>query len=310
MSNEIKPLTEDQKRMIFKSYEEHSTWTLEKTIKEGEKFFRNIVAVPITLIGLICFILSRNIVISLVIIICGLIIGIIAGKLEIRKSKNSVGNVGEIERTEGYTQRWFDEAYNNRQKEGTAREQTVTIGLVYCLCGNYTAALEELKTIDPSIYSRAPSGGHMYYTALLSAYLISGDLDHAADTFNKGFYYLNTYKNSPLYGAHVSLALGMYENFCGHYDVSLQLLDNGMRVHHSDLRPENRLPDENMTSMICYWKAVNFFAMGDKASAWEMINSCKGLYKTPYYEQLSQKLLDDMAKEANHKNVDNIEDLF
>lgn len=95
----------------------------------------------------------------------------------------------------------------------------------------------------------------------------------------------------------VSAALGMYEYYCGRYDISLQLLDIGMRALYADMRPENRLGDESNLTILCYWKAMNFAAMGNKAAAWDSINYCKNFYKTPYYKQLCEKLLEDMARE-------------
>lgn len=207
----------------------------------------------------------------------------------------------------GYTETFFDEL--RKLPETDTDYFTIFRAMAYDFCGDANNALMELKRVDASVYVDNPSGAHNYYAALLMAHLISDDLDHSADAFNKGFYYMNTYKDSPADGAFVSLALGMYENFCGHYDTSLQLLDSAMRLQNN-MRLKTRVPDENMRSMICYWKARNFFAMGDKASAWEMINSCKGFYKTPYYEQLSQKLLDDMAKETDHNKNYTDEELF
>ena len=208
----------------------------------------------------------------------------------------------------GYTETFFDEIH----KLPEAKNDNIALYLAkaYNFCGDTNNVVKELRKVDTSAYGKDPAGAHNYYAARLMAYLIYGDLDHAADTFTKGFYYMNTYKDSPADGAFVSLTLGMYENFCGHYDVSLRFLDSAMKIHSANMKPETSTPDENMTSIICYWKAVNFFAMGDKASAWEMINSCKDLYKTPYYKGLSQKLLDDMAKETDHKKVDNIEELY
>ena len=73
-----------------------------------------------------------------------------------------------------------------------------------------------------------------------------------------------------------------------------------MRINCADMKLENRIPDENMTTMICYWKAINLASMGNKAAAWDSINYCKNFYKTPYYQQCCEKLLADMEK--NHKS--------
>ncbi|MDE5741253.1 MAG: hypothetical protein K2H90_02260, partial [Oscillospiraceae bacterium] len=148
----------------------------------------------------------------------------------------------------------------------------------------------------PEVYKQKPDGGQLYYSVLLIAQLHAGDLDHAADTHSKGFYFMNAYKSSPVSGPYASLALGMYEYFCGHYDMSLQLLDIGIRAGAADVRPENRISDENMSTVLYYWKAMNFASMGNKAAAWDNINYCKNFYKTPYYQQCCEKLLADMEK--------------
>ncbi|MDE6710642.1 MAG: hypothetical protein K2J76_09150, partial [Oscillospiraceae bacterium] len=166
--------------------------------------------------------------------------------------------------------------------------------------GNTEMAIMELKKVNPDVFKQNPGGAHDYYAALLTAQLLAGDFDHAADTYSKGFYFLNTYKSSPVSGSHVSLALGMYEYFCGHYDMSLQLLKIGIDSLYVDLRPELKIPTENMLSILSYWKAMNFASTGNKAAAWDSINYCKDFYKTPYYQQCCEKLLADMEK--NHKS--------
>ena len=321
MASSNKPLTEEQIKVNFRNYERHASYTMEKLAKELEQLFRNIVSIPIMTIGLALFIFGKreNGFIYLTISMCGIILGIAAGKI-VKKTvvdsvKNNMTAVDKIERTEGYTQRFFDEMNNVKFSSGkisdkVANQHYCNIALAYDMCGEPFKAIEKLKSVDAKIYTQNPSGGEIYYSAVLIAYLLAGDLDHAADAYNKGFYYLNTYKNSPMHGSQVSLALGIYEFYCGHYGVSLQLLENAVRIGHADVRPENRIPDENMSSVICYWKAMNFAAMGDKASAWEMIDYCKNFYKTPYYEQLSQKLLEDMEKDGkNHKDPEMITDV-
>ena len=232
-------------------------------------------------------------------VLCTLI-AVIAAKLFRKSAEKKATNtkVIQVERAEGYTQNLLDAFY--AMPENPQYTVASTTALVYTILGNTEMALMELKKVNPEVYKQKPDGAHVYYAALLIAQLLAGDLDHAADTYSKGFYYLNTYKASPVSGPYVSLALGMYEYFCGQYDKSLQLLDIGMRAGSADARPENRIPDENMTSMICYWKAINLASMGNKAAAWDNINYCKDFYKTPYYQQCCEKLLADMEK--NHKS--------
>lgn len=301
----------------LREYEKEASWTVEKQHKESAKGTAVDVMCLFLLFAFISVGFKQYLLFGIL-----LIAAFASYRIAYRISYNAL--MKEIKKnmaleSGGYTETFFDEMH--KLPEANTYNIAMMLAKAYNFCGDANNALMELKKFvknalvelkkyDKSAYADYNPGDHNYYAALLMAYIISGDLDHTADTFTKGFYYMKTYKDSPADGAFVSLALGMYENFCGHYDVSLQLLDNGLMIHSANTKPESRLPDENMTSIICYWKAVNFFAMGDKASAWEMINSCKGFYKTPYYEQLSQKLLDDMAKETDHKKVNYDEELY
>lgn len=120
--------------------------------------------------------------------------------------------------------RFFDALFG--LSENKTNRAAIALAIEYDTKGDSKNALAELKKVDTSVYASAPFGAHNYYAALLMAYIISGDLDHVADTFNKGFYYMNTYKDSPADGAFVSRVLGMYEDFCGHCGAGLQLLDD------------------------------------------------------------------------------------
>lgn len=297
MANERKHLTEEQIRLQYANYEKRASWTLEQFEKELERLYFLGIYLLFLFLGIILVLILRSAAALAICFLVGIVLGIAAGKLKVYKIKNNVSEAQKIERSEGYTQRFFDE----EEKITNPIYQSVIItAMVYVHCGNPDMALNKLRNFDSSVYAEKPVGAHIYYSALLSAYLLKGDLDHAADAYAKGFYFMNTYKNSPVYGAAVSISLGMYEFYCGRYDISLQLLENAMRVHCAHLKPENRIPDENMTSMICYWKAINLASMGNKAAAWDSINYCKNFYKTPYYQQCCEKLLADMEK--NHKS--------
>lgn len=243
----------------------------------------------------------------------GLSLGILGGSVWLKMIQKPYKKLDHLEKSTGYTDETLAEAYdllNRHQSRSKRISCAVIVAMTHNFRGEFSRALSVLTTMDETIFSTDPTSAHDYYAALLTAYLVSGDLDHASDAYNRGAYYMRTYMNNPSSGSHVSMALALYELYTGHYDVSLQLLENAARIGKTDFKPENRIPDENMTSMICYWKAVNFASMGDKASAWEMINFCKNFYKTPYYESLCQKLLDDMAKnEKNQKNPEMITDV-
>ncbi|MBD5146588.1 MAG: hypothetical protein HDT21_11870 [Ruminococcus sp.] len=297
MANERKPLTEEQVKTLYANYEKRASWTLEQIIKGVERVYFFDIFLLFAFLGIILGLRLRSAAAFIVCFLVGTAVGITVGKLKVYKIKNNLSEADKIERAEGYTQRFFDEV--DKINDPTYSSD-ITTALVYVHCGNPDMALNKLRIIDSSVYAERPNGAHLYYSAQLSAYLLKGDLDHAADAYTKGFYYMNTYKNSPIYGAAVSLSLGMYEFYCGHYDISLQLLENAMRIHCATMKPENRIPDENMTSMICYWKAINLASIGNKAAAWDNINYCKNFYKTPYYRQCCEKLLTDM--EENHKS--------
>ncbi|MCH5349365.1 MAG: hypothetical protein J1E40_08590 [Oscillospiraceae bacterium] len=253
---------------------------------------------------------------QLIVLAVGTALGFGTGLLLVAKGNNIAGELSRLELSEGYTDATLEEAYRMMNKK-QSNEWKVTFAIIVSDIHNYrgefSKTVEILSAVDESIFRVNATNAHTYYSNLLMAYLLLDDLDHAADTFTKGFYYMNTYKDNPSAGVIVSQVLAVYEFYAGHYDVSMQLLDNAVRIGSSGIKQTEQrvtIPGENMTSIICYWKARNFFAMGDKASAWEMINSCKGFYKTPYYEQLSQKLLDDMAKETDHNKNYTDEELF
>lgn len=283
---------------MYRQYERNAAFTFKQFYDNIEKTMRNFLISICGLIQLIFVIVNREgllfFAVSLVIVF---LISFVLAKIRRISMQHRAENteVVRIERTEGYTQSFFDAAYATPETPQFAVASM--LAGVYTFIGNTEMALMELKKVDPEVYKKNPANAQTYYAALLTAQLLDGDLDHAAETYKNGFYYMNTYKSSPMFGGFVSAALGMYEYYCGRYDISLQLLDIGMRSVYADMRPENRLGDENSLTILCYWKAMNFAAMGDKAAAWDSINYCKNFYKTPYYKQLCEKLLDDMARE-------------
>ena len=247
-----KQLTQKQIDKLHRQYERKAAFTLKQTFDDFEKVIRNLYIIVVDSFYLILLLvkLERFPALLVMLVLCTLI-AVIAAKLFRKSAEKKATNtkVIQIERAEGYTQNLLDAFY--AMPENSQYTVASMTALVYDCLGNTEMALMELKKVNPDVYKQKPDGAHIYYAALLIAQLLAGDLDHAADTYSKGFYYLNTYKSSPISGPFVSLALGMYEYFCGQYDKSLQLLDIGMRAGSVDVRPENRIPDENMTSMIC-----------------------------------------------------------
>lgn len=296
-----KKLSQKQIDKLYRQYERKAAFTVKQIYDDWEKGIRNIDIIFFNLVYIVSAIIHNEQVIMLfVAFVVMTLMACIAAKLMRKFIENKARNskAAQIENSEGCTQNLLDELY--RTPENPQHTVTSVIALVYTSLGNTEMAIMELKKVNPDVFKQNPGGAHDYYAALLTAQLLAGDLDHAADTYSKGFYFLNTYKSSPVSGSHVSLALGMYEYFCGHYDMSLQLLKIGIDSLYVDLRPELKIPKENMLSILSYWKAMNFASMGNKAAAWDSINYCKDFYKTPYYQQCCEKLLADMEK--NHKS--------
>lgn len=237
-------------------------------------------------------------------LVVGAILGFGVGLLLVARGKNLAGELARLEQSEGYSDATLDEAYrrmNKNQSNAWRTTNAIIAGMMHNFRGEFSKTLELFSTIDESIFRVNSANAHNYYASLLMAYLLTGDLDHASDAYNRGNYFLRTYMSSPVSGVYVSQVLAVYELYAGHYDVSLQFLDNAIRAGSADIRPEQRIPNENMSSIIYYWKAVNFATIGDKASAWEMVNYCRDFYKTPYYDSLFKKLLDDMEKDEKNK---------
>lgn len=307
MANERKQFTEKQIKRNFKNYEKKASQTFTQIKKEARKTFMYITIIQFDVLVLILLFIDihKYVLHGVFLLVFGFAAAIFLSKYFTNKIFNS--RAMQIELSEGYTQNLLDALY--AMPETPQYTVASTTAMIYTILGNTEMALMELKKVKPDVFKQKPDRADVYYAALLIAQLLAGDLDHAAETYSKGFYYLNTYKASPISGPYVSLALGMYEYFCGHYDKSLQLLDIGMRAGSVDARPENRIPGENMTTMICYWKAINLASMGNKAAAWDSINYCKDFYKTPYYQQCCEKLLADMEKNHKSEMIENAETL-
>ncbi|MCH5193979.1 MAG: hypothetical protein J1F11_08470, partial [Oscillospiraceae bacterium] len=221
------------------------------------------------------FIPDENLSAHLIVLAVGTALGFGTGLLLVAKGKNIASELSRLELSEGYSNATLEEAYrmmNKKQSNEWKITCSITAAGIHNYRGEFSKTVELLSAVDENFFKVSVTNAHIYYSYLLMAYLMLGDLDHAADTYNHGLYFMQTYMNSPTAGVIVSQALAVYEFYAGHYDVSMQLLDNAVRIGSSGIKQAERhvtIPGENMTSIICYWKAVNFFAMGDKASAWE-----------------------------------------
>lgn len=249
-------------------------------------------------------------------IIAGAAVGCFVGHILIKNNTKLAGRLLELENSEGYSDVMLDEAYrllnvstNNVQKMA----YSVIAAMTHNFRGEYRQTIDLLSKQDESIFKVSPTNAHFYYGLLMTAYLLTGDLDKASDTYDRGLYFMQTYMNHPNAGILVSTYLAIYEFYTGHYETSLQLLDNALRIGREEAnslsekeKAENRKPNEQGATQIFYWKAVNYAALGNKAAAWEQINCCKDFYKTPYYESLCKELLDKMEKDEKQKQENQI----
>lgn len=289
----------ENKSRAFQMYEKMA----DKSLKDQKRRL----LLTYTLMGLIIGIfagIGDSVVWLFVGAVFGTCLGILGGIILLKIIQKPYKKLNQLEKSEGYTDATLAEAYTILNKQRSASKQmtyAVIAAMIHNFRGEFSKALDILTSANEAIFYTDPSNAHNYYAVLMTAYLISGDLDHAADTYNRGSYYMRTYMNSPTSGSHVSVSLAVYELYVGHYDVSLQLLENAARIEKDNFKPEDRASSENMSSIIYYWKAVNFASIGDKSAAWECINYCKNFYKTPYYDSLCKKLLDDMAKDEQKK---------
>ena len=253
---------------------------------------------------------------KIIAIIAGAAAGCLVGHIMIKNAQKTSGRLYELECSEGYSDAALDEAYR-LINVSAANDRKMTYSVIAAMMhnerGEYRQTIGLLSKTDESIFRVSPANAHIYYGALMTAYLLTGDLDRASDTYNRGIYFMRTYMNNPSSGAFVSISLAIYEFYIGHYETSLQLLDNALRIMKEEANSageketaEQRKPYEQHAAQIFYWKAVNLATLGNKAAAWEQINSCRNFYKTPYYEKLCRELLDKMEKDEKQKQENQI----
>lgn len=175
----------------------------------------------------------------------------------------------------------------------------MTLGLAYNITGNYEKTFEKLSGIDENVFALKPVGAHSYYSVKLTACVLAGNAELADKVYEKGFYYLNTYKDSPVFGDWVCLSIGMYKHLKGEYAESIGYLDNSARIQKANSKPRTRIPDENFRCMLCCWKAKNLIALNRRTGIKEMMEGCRNFYKTPFYK----KMIDDIVKELENETV-------
>ncbi len=292
--------------VVYKNYAKSALYTSGQLYRKMVLNILYIVISPFEFAALFVLLREDSFKKFFLILLIGAVLGLLIGLSALGYLFFRLRELLRLERTEGYTPRLFAElerllSENKYNKESAA--------FAYFRVGDADRAIEILGSIDPKNYVSKPNGAHLYYAAMITARLLKGEISEAERLHSEGFYYLNTYMNSPIYGVQVSIALGIYEYFHGNYNVSLGLLDNAMRIDIAGRKPKNRLPDESSAFIISYWRAMCFASSGNKAAAWEIINSCKSLYTTDYYRQCAEKLLADMAEDEKRKNTKEYEEI-
>lgn len=296
-------LTEQQQEMARKSYElyaKQASWTFNRTLFELGKMAAGFVILAFNFVALIVmFIGADRSFLSLKIILTGVVIGAIAGLIYAFyfRTKTYRSEMSRLECSEGYTERFFQAAEATNAVKGDTK--LMTLGMAYNITGNYEKTFEKLSEIDENVFALKPVGAHSYYAVKLAACVLAGDEEKADEVYEKGFYYLTTYKDSPVFGDWVCLSIGMYKHLKGEYEESMGFLDNAARIQKENSKPRTRIPDENFRCMLCCWKAKNLIALNRRTGIKEMMDGCRNFYKTPFYE----KMIDDIVKELENETV-------
>lgn len=290
--NEKKP-SEDTIRSNYKKYEKQASMTFEQIRRKKSRTIGIYLFCFIEIAALILLILKLPVWAAIICVI-GIASGIAVSRILYGRYNNNYENYSLIA-SSGYTQEFFDKL--RKLPDDKTKSLSIAAAMAYVFCGDLRSAFSELQRVDASLYIHEPEGAQLYYPTLMTAYLLSGDLDRAADTYSKGSYFMRTYMNSPIYGSYISLCLAIYEFYSGRRSASLQLLDNAVLIGDKKFRSESpehreieRISNENMSAVIQYWKAMIFEADGKKSAAYDSLSIGRKLYKTPYYERLYKEL--------------------
>lgn len=282
-------------RWVYRQYEKRSGWTLKRVQLSGGITILVTSAITAVFINLLNY---SGLIYMIASLISGALFGAILGGIFVISMRylSRHSQMYKLEITEGYSDRLIEEM---KKLEKVTPATASSVALVYNCRGEYINALNELSKVDPFSLHRNPNGAHDYFAALLQACVLGGDAEYARATHENGFYYLKTYMNSPISGSHVSLSLAMYEFFSGRYDLSLNLIDNAFKILNDYYDPEQRIPDENLRSILSYWRAKNLIAVGKNDEAAKMLKNCESYYKTDYYE----KKIDELKKELENEKI-------
>lgn len=279
----------------YRYYEKQAGWTLKRLRLHGGITLFWMAAATKCIMGLIGYSSLSGFIAD---IISGVLMGLVFGGVFMfamnYMARHSQAYKTEI--TEGYSDKLIEQL---RSYEKVTPVTASSVSLAYNFRGEFNESLAELRRVNAYSLYVNPNGAHNYFAALLQACLLAGDTEAARAAYENGFYYLKTYMNSPISGANVSLSLAIYEYFNSRFDLSLNLLDNAFKLLNKDYDPEQHIPDENLRSILSYWRAKNLIAVGNKGEALKMLSNCKNYYKTDYYK----KKIDELKKELENETV-------
>lgn len=279
----------------YRYYEKQSGWTLKRLRLHGGLTLFRITIVTKCIMGLIDYSSLSDFIAD---VISGILMGLIFGGA-FMLAMNYIARHSQVyktEITEGYSDKLIEQL---RDYEKVTPVTASSVALAYNFRGEFRESLEELKKVNAYSLHINPNGAHNYFAALLQACLLAGDTESAKAAYENGFYYLKTYMNNPISGAHVSLSLAVYEYFNGRSDLSLNLIDNAFRLLNKGYESEQRIPDENLRSILSYWRAKNLIVSGNETEALKMLSNCENYYKTDYY----RKKIDELKKELNENEA-------
>ncbi|MDE6133095.1 MAG: hypothetical protein K2G04_06970, partial [Oscillospiraceae bacterium] len=129
----------------YANYEKMSSRTSKQIEKELEKLYFFGIFLLFSSVGITLTLMFHNKAIFIVCFLVGAAAGIIAGKLKVYKIKNNLSSVEKIERTEGYTQRFFDEM--SKITDDKTYQPSLITAIGYVDCGNPDMVINELKKL-------------------------------------------------------------------------------------------------------------------------------------------------------------------
>lgn len=291
MANEIKK--------EYRNYEKNS----KTTIKDQHIQIYIVYGIIGVLLGIIIG-RGHSAAFFLISVCVGTALGVLAGFILIRigimRSKMMFGKLTELTKSEGYSDAVIVEAYSLLEKyknTGNKRNLVVNLAVMHNIRGEFSKALNVLENIDETSFIADPSLAELYYSQKMLALLNIGDLDHSADTYNRGIYYMRTYMQHFVYGGTICNALAVYEFYCGHYDVALQLISDSDNAYNEFANKQNY-----KVSSICewninrYWQAFIMTAQGNAVGALEALKCIKEDYINDYYKAKISKLREELTK--------------